>query len=88
MDMVGVFLELTDEQLDTIKADSAYHQDKSLIKDLISSKGDNAHFFGFFNNSKSVLIHKNLDLLFKDYKSVSWWDSDLGEFIIRWRTNG
>jgi len=82
MDMVGVFLELDDEQLEDVKTNKNYYQNISLMKDYTQSKGDNAHFVGMFNNNGAILIHKNLDLLFKDYKSVSWWDKEEESFKI------
>jgi hypothetical protein len=85
IDGAAQFFELNDEQLDYIRNNSKYYLDADKVKEFINAKGDNAHFFGLFNNNKSDahLIYKNLKVLLKDYKTVSWWDKDMNEFKIR-----
>ncbi len=85
IDAVGVFLELTDEQLDIIQKNKFYFQDKELTDILSKSKGDNAHFVGACNNGEHSLINKHIKMLLNDYKTVSWWDKEMTDFKIRRR---
>jgi len=80
VDAVGLFFELTDEQLEIVKADKDYYLNKKLTNEFTQTKGDNAHFVGACNNGEGSLIKKNITMLLKDYKTVSWWDKDMNEF--------
>ena len=86
IDAVGLFFELTDEQLEHVKCHKHYYMDEELVKKYNASKGDNAHFVGVMNNNgNNSLLNKHLHLLLKDYKSVSWWNRDMTEFHIKRR---
>jgi hypothetical protein len=82
VDAVGFFFELTDEQLEQIKNNKDYYLDKKLTQEFTASSGDNAHFVGTCNNGEGSIIRKNISMLLKDYKTVSWWDKDMQEFKI------
>lgn len=85
IDAVGLFFELNDEQLELAKNNRDYFMNEALMEDFKNGTGDNAHFIGVCNNGDNSLITKNINLLLKDYKTVSWWDKDMTEFKIRRR---
>jgi hypothetical protein len=79
---VGVFFELTDAQLEIVKNNKNYYLNKKLLEEFNRAKGDNAHFCGACNNGERSLIYRNMKIVLKDYKTVSWWDKDMTEFKI------
>jgi len=83
VEAVGVFFELTAEQLELVKKDSLYFMNKELIKGFSQSRGNNAHFIGACNNGAGSLINKYITAMLKDYKTVSWWDKDMKDFVIK-----
>ena len=82
VDSVGVFFELSDEQLEIIKKDRLYFYDKRLYEEFNKSKGENAHFYCVWNSGDSSVIYKNIKSLLKEYKTVSWWDQQMSIFKI------
>ena len=83
LDAVAIFYELDDTQLERIKTDKEFYLDTKFLISCNYSKGNNAHFVTLYSNgTKSELIPKHLQLLLKEYKTVSWWDRDMGEFKI------
>jgi hypothetical protein len=85
IDSVAIFFELTDEQLERVKNDKNYYQQKEILEEFNKSNGDNAHIFGLCNDGDFSLIYSNLKELLKTYKTVSWWDKDMNEFKINGR---
>ena len=83
IDAVAVFFELTDEQLETIKNNKQYYLNKELLKEFTSAKGDNAHFYGIMNtNGHLTIMYQHIKKLKKQYKTISWWDRDIENFVI------
>jgi hypothetical protein len=82
IDSVGLFFELTDKQLEIVKANKDYYLDKKLVDEFTKGYGKNAHFIGACNNGDRGVIGRKIKLLLRDYKTVSWWDKDMQEFKI------
>lgn len=82
-----VYCECTDKEISRIKKDPNYYLDEIFMKQIMESKGNNAHMVGLnlIGNKKKGMsrimraIHSILPL----YKSISWWDKDRKHFIIK-----
>ena len=74
-DNFAMLLEITDEQLEEIRNSPSRLASLDYMQELMKSKGNNAHILQLtINDGYSIIDY--LEVLFKKYDSVSWFNRE------------
>ena len=78
----AMLFELTESQLERVSLNRDFFKDSTFILEILEAKGENAHFFSIDSGGIPLDLKPYIRKVLRDYKSVSWWDREMNDFMI------
>jgi len=82
-EMLVLYFEVDDLQLDRIRTDKKWVEDKEFVAECERSRGVHAHVFKLIGDNSRGKIIQYLKHGIKDYDTVSWWNKKMTRMYIR-----